>query len=101
MLFRSVSQSRYEGWTKWILRDTFSDVLPEDICWRRDKIGYEPPQKNWMADARFKERVVSATERLVSDGILDKRVLRKKPSEHGSSERGNNEWAHLMIAYLY
>lgn len=91
----------HDGWTKWILRDTFSDVLPEDICWRKDKIGYEPPQKNWMADARFKERVVSATERLVSDGILDKKVLQKRPSEHGTSERGNNEWAHLMVAYLY
>lgn len=91
----------HTGWTKWILRDTFSDVLPEDICWRKDKIGYEPPQKSWMADARFKERVVSATERLVSDGILDKKVLQKKPAEHGTSERGNNEWAHLMVAYLY
>jgi asparagine synthase (glutamine-hydrolysing) len=91
----------HDGWTKWILRDTFKEVLPEDICWRRDKIGYEPPQKNWMADTRFKERVVSATERLVSDGILDKKVLLKKPAEHGTSERGNNEWAHLMIAYLY
>jgi asparagine synthase (glutamine-hydrolysing) len=83
------------------MRDTFQEILPPDICWRKDKIGYEPPQKNWMSDPRFKERVIFATERLVSDGILDKRVLLKKPREHGTSERGNNEWAHLMVANLF
>ena len=91
----------HNGWTKWIMRDTFQEILPADICWRKDKIGYEPPQKNWMSDPRFKERVIFATERLVSDGILDKRVLLKKPTEHGTSERGNNEWAHLMVANLF
>ena len=90
----------HDGWTKWILRDTFSSLMPNDICWRKDKVGYEPPQKNWMANVRFKEKVFTATERLVSDGILDKKVLLKKPSEFGTSERGNNEWAHLMIAFL-
>lgn len=91
----------HNGWTKWIMRDTFQEILPPDICWRKDKIGYEPPQKNWMSYPRFKERVIFATERLVSDGILDKRVLLKKPTEHGTSERGNNEWAHLMVANLF
>ncbi len=30
-----------EGWTKWILRDTFSEQLPEQVAWRRDKVGAE------------------------------------------------------------
>ena len=30
-----------DGWTKWILRDTFQDYLAEEVVWRRDKIGAE------------------------------------------------------------
>ena len=30
-----------EGWTKWILRDAFSEKLPKEVAWRRDKVGAE------------------------------------------------------------
>lgn len=29
------------GWTKWILRETFQDYMAEEVVWRRDKIGAE------------------------------------------------------------
>jgi asparagine synthase (glutamine-hydrolysing) len=89
-----------QGWTKWILRESFDELLPKDICWRKDKVGYEPPQKKWMENKIIKEKIVNATEQLVADRILDQRVLNKVPSSHATSERGNNEWAHLMTSYL-
>jgi asparagine synthase (glutamine-hydrolysing) len=30
-----------EGWTKWILRETFKDYLADEVVWRRDKVGAE------------------------------------------------------------
>jgi asparagine synthase (glutamine-hydrolysing) len=39
------------GWTKYIMRKAFEDVLPEEICWRKEKVGFEPPQDNWLKDA--------------------------------------------------
>jgi asparagine synthase (glutamine-hydrolysing) len=39
------------GWTKYIMRVTFEGVLPEEICWRKEKVGFEPPQNAWMKDA--------------------------------------------------
>jgi asparagine synthase (glutamine-hydrolysing) len=30
-----------DGWTKWLLRSVYQDVLPKEICWRKDKIGLE------------------------------------------------------------
>jgi asparagine synthase (glutamine-hydrolysing) len=90
----------HEGWTKWILRKSFNDLLPEEICWRKDKIGYEPPQKKWMENGIIRDKIRSATEKLVNDRILDKKVLTIKTEGHGSRERGNNEWAHLMTSYL-
>ena len=38
----------HDGWTKWILRKTVEKKLPPEIVWRKDKIGFEPPQKSWM-----------------------------------------------------
>jgi asparagine synthase (glutamine-hydrolysing) len=38
-----------DGWTKWILREAMNDVLPPDIAWRRNKIGFEAPTEMWLA----------------------------------------------------
>lgn len=39
------------GWTKYIMRCTFEDILPEEICWRKEKVGFEPPQDHWLKSA--------------------------------------------------
>jgi asparagine synthase (glutamine-hydrolysing) len=36
------------GWSKWILRRSMQDVLPPEICWRRSKLGFPTPEKNWL-----------------------------------------------------
>lgn len=42
------------GWTKFILRKSMNNILPSSICWRVDKIGYEPPQSNWLNSEKIK-----------------------------------------------
>jgi len=39
------------GWTKYIMRSAFENVLPPEICWRKEKVGFEPPQNEWLEDA--------------------------------------------------
>jgi asparagine synthase (glutamine-hydrolysing) len=41
-----------DGWTKFVLRRAMSDVLPADITWRRNKIGFEAPNAMWLARHR-------------------------------------------------
>jgi len=36
------------GWSKYILRKAAEGLLPEKIVWRRDKIGFETPEKEWL-----------------------------------------------------
>jgi asparagine synthase (glutamine-hydrolysing) len=36
------------GFTKFVLRKAMDTILPNSICWRTDKIGYEPPQDKWL-----------------------------------------------------
>lgn len=37
----------HNGWTKWLLRLAINDLLPPDIVWRKDKVGFATPR--WMS----------------------------------------------------
>lgn len=38
----------HNGWTKYIARCSFSGKLPDEITWRRDKMGFPTPEKTWL-----------------------------------------------------
>ncbi len=42
-----------KGWTKWLLRESFSNLLPDEIAWRKEKVGYEPPKNTNIFDNKF------------------------------------------------
>ena len=46
-----------DGYTKWLLRKSMEEKLPAGLAWRTDKIGFEPPQQQWMHDARLQEYI--------------------------------------------
>jgi len=39
-----------DGWTKWVLRRAAERRLPEEVTWRRGKIGFETPERRWLAN---------------------------------------------------
>jgi asparagine synthase (glutamine-hydrolysing) len=38
----------YQGWTKWPLREAMRGLVPDDVLWRRDKVGFETPEEEWL-----------------------------------------------------
>lgn len=44
-----------DGWSKYIHRKSFDKLIPNEICWRKSKIGFEPPQKRWLNDKKVIE----------------------------------------------
>lgn len=88
------------GWTKYLMRVASESVLPKEIGWRIDKIGYEPPQKKWMETAEVKDLVNTYKRKLVADGILDKAVLQKQEAPGTATQRGDNSWAYWMSGKL-
>ena len=46
-----------EGFTKRILRDALADSIPANVLWRRDKVGFEPPQKAWLNEPAMREHI--------------------------------------------
>jgi asparagine synthase (glutamine-hydrolysing) len=52
------------GWTKFVLRKSMDKILPPSICWRVDKIGYEPPQHLWIKSDKFNQEIQQASKML-------------------------------------
>ncbi|HEY4147679.1 MAG TPA: asparagine synthase (glutamine-hydrolyzing) [Chitinophagaceae bacterium] len=89
-----------EGWTKWLLRTTMESELPAAITWRKDKTGFEPPQKTWMEDGQVQELVLEAKKSLVKEKILVPEVLHKKIQPLDTHAADNFDWRWLVAARL-
>ena len=90
-----------QGWTKWLLRDTMKEKLPAEIVWRKDKIGFEPPQKKWMEEKNVREAIQEAKRILVKENILKKEVIEKSITPRAAHEADNFDWRYLSGAYLF
>lgn len=88
------------GWTKWLLRTTMEKSLPAEIVWRRDKVGFEPPQKNWMELAAVKDAVHEAKRKLINENILRPEVINKPVVSLAAHEADNFEWRYLSAAAI-
>jgi asparagine synthase (glutamine-hydrolysing) len=87
-----------EGWTKWLLRQSMETLLPPAIVNRRDKTGFEPPQRSWMLDPGLQEYIHEARRTLVKEGILDPAVLQKKIQPQEAHAAENKDWRWLVTA---
>jgi asparagine synthase (glutamine-hydrolysing) len=68
------------GWTKWPLRAAMQSVLPANICWRKDKIGFAAPDQLWLNQhtPTMREKVINSplVARYVDMKMLKKRFER-------------------------
>jgi len=90
----------HEGFTKYILRKTMNGVLPNEIVWRKDKVGYEPPQKQWMENKPLQEMIMESRKKLVGEKILNTAVLQKPIQLKSAYEADNFDWRYLTTAIL-
>ncbi len=89
------------GFTKWILRQSMQQQLPADIVWRKDKIGYEPPQQLWMQQPAIQDIIMQARKKLVDENVLDKAILKKPATATHAHEKGSSDWRYLCTASMF
>jgi len=89
------------GWTKWLLRTSMNEKLPGSITWRKDKVGFEPPQLQWMQDKKLQEMIQDAKNKLVNEKILKPEVLNKKIIPKAAHEGDNYDWRYLSASLLF
>ena len=90
-----------DGWTKWIMREATTAILPPEIGWRKDKIGYEPPQKNWMENEKIVEKIAANRQLLVDKNVLNKRILNRSIEAEESNKHTGNNWQIWVAGNLY
>jgi asparagine synthase (glutamine-hydrolysing) len=80
MLNAPISSKLNEGWTKYSLRKAFSDILPTEIAWRKDKQGFSMPQEEWLrGDLRCEwQNILSPDAQVFKRGILNRNALQAK-----------------------
>ena len=90
----------HDGWTKFLLRKAMDKKLPDEIVWRKEKVGFETPQKNWMQDAAVQAYIEEAKRKLVNAGILTKKSLDKKIEPLPVHADKNYDWRYLCAAQV-
>lgn len=60
-----------EGWTKNVLRLAVDSWLPKEVVWRKDKLGFNAPEKNWLGSMRTEMNDAVLNSSLL-DQLIDK-----------------------------
>ena len=89
-----------QGWTKWLLRQSMQGVLPHNIVWRKDKVGFEPPQQQWMLNQQVQEKIYEGKKALVQQHILSPKSLQsyKATTAHAAD---NFDWRFWSASFLF
>ncbi len=90
-----------EGWSKWLLRKTMDKKLPDSINWRTGKVGFEPPQAQWLEGKAMQEAIREAKKRLVDEKILNSAVLEQPIVPHAAHAADHYEWRYFSAASLF
>ena len=88
------------GHTKWLLRKAMGQTLPDLITWRTDKIGFEPPQRQWMQHNTMQEYILESKKKLVAAGILQPAVISQQLQPLDAHAADNYDWRYLAAATL-
>lgn len=74
-------QKIVNGHRKWLLKEGAKSVLPKSVYQRKDKIGFETPQKKWMKQNRkfVREELEQSVKQL--GGIIDQSILKSNLNE--------------------
>lgn len=82
----------HNGWTKYLARLAFDKKLPNEICWRKDKLGWPAPENFWLRGG-LKNFFI---QRVTSSPILSK-LIPKKNIELGIN---SSKYITVLIRYL-
>ena len=76
-------------------------LLPEAITWRKDKVGFEPPQKEWMQHPDTQEYVMEARKKLATAGVVKKEIINQPIQPLNAHAADNFDWRYLVASRLF
>lgn len=89
----SVNYKIQDGWTKFVLRKAVADILPNDVVWRKNKLGFEAPVRIWLSMHEDSMKNEIARSRILNE-IADQGAIIKNFHSLSLKER----WAYFNLA---
>jgi asparagine synthase (glutamine-hydrolysing) len=82
----------FKGWTKYLLRSAYQELLPKSIIWRKDKQGFTSPQDEWLKHELkpVVESYFSSSALIYKYDLIEKEKLAEKYKAFCEGER--NVW---------
>ena len=90
-----------QGWNKWLLRRSLSHILPQEVSWRRSKLGYPVPEFKWLMQGSnyirglLKEHDNEQLAAYIEPGVL--RKIRELPDNELAATPGLWRIVNLII----
>jgi asparagine synthase (glutamine-hydrolysing) len=89
-----------DGWSKFLLRKAMNETLPQDICWRSDKLGFSTPMNNWITAASPWMKSIMSDLKSQQTGLVDHDKLFKewdKIFSNGSFKQRAFAWRYVNL----
>lgn len=79
-----------QGWTRYIQRRMFKNRLPDEVAWRKSKLGFPTPHQEWTENLWKDEEVYKVVE---NSSVLSQLGIGP------NSVNSNHKWKVINIAY--
>jgi asparagine synthase (glutamine-hydrolysing) len=89
-----------DGFGKWILRKAMDKYLPGEVVWRKGKVGFEPPQQQWLQQKDMQGMVLESRKSLADAGIILQSEVSRAVTDNGSHAQSNFDWRYLCAANI-
>lgn len=80
-----------DGWTKYILRKTAEPLLPAELVWRKDKMGFLTPQQLWLSQSQEQIRQM-LNEMQVPEFLNRKKLIERSQSLMSDASQLSELW---------
>lgn len=90
------------GYTKYMLRKTMDKHVPQEICWRRVKNGFETPAQHWFAtDLAPQIEELLSREGSPLSSFFDLKAIQKRFHNSGAACLSEFDWFKLMTTDVW
>jgi asparagine synthase (glutamine-hydrolysing) len=78
---------QHNGWSKYILRKAIDPYMPNEITWRKNKLGFLPPEKDFLESRVSKNYIADSVNFLKQNKII-------------SAAKPEKNWRYLELNFL-
>ena len=72
----------HNGWSKFILRQSVIGVIPQEAIWRKNKLGFNPPESSWFNEISNDMEIAVRNSSILSEICNMKKLMSKYSRLH-------------------